>query len=204
MFKTCTKCNIHLSLDKFHLLKKGKYGRHPQCKSCRKNNKNEIINFKKITEITCSCCGITKSINYFYKNKSNINGYQIYCKTCNKIKIAQSMSKLDNYIKIVLKKFKSKNKDKKLNININDIKSLFREQEGNCAISNHEMTHNVDIKQRTDNIWNLSIMCKKNCLKEINKNDIYLVCNLIYSTKKLYNLNENEIKNIYNNINNNN
>ena len=62
------------------------------------------------------------------------------------------------------------------------------------------MTHIVDLKQRTDNIWNLSIMCNKNNLNEINKDDIILVCNLIYSTKKLYKLNENEIQTIYKNI----
>ena len=110
------------------------------------------------------------------------------------------MSNLQNYTKIILKKFKNRNKDKKININSNDIINQYRNQEGLCYITKHELTHEVDIKQRTDNIWNLSIIIKDDNSTEINNNDILLVCNLIYTTKKKYHLDENQIKDVYNNI----
>lgn len=208
MFKTCTKCNTQLSLDNFHKLNKGKYGTYPQCKLCRKLNK-KLTNDKKIIlkdniiDLTCFNCGLIKPKSEFYKNNNSNTGFQIYCKICNKEKIAISMSNLQNYTKIILKKFKNKNKDKKININSNDVIKLYREQEGLCYITKHELTHEVDIKQRTDNIWNLSIIIKDDNSTEINNNDILLVCNLIYTTKKKYHLDENEIKDVYNNIINN-
>jgi hypothetical protein len=33
--KTCTKCGETKPLEEFHLHKKGKFGRHPQCRTCR-------------------------------------------------------------------------------------------------------------------------------------------------------------------------
>ena len=62
------------------------------------------------------------------------------------------------------------------------------------------MTHIVDMKQRTDNIWNIAIMPKNNYLDQIDKDNILLVCNLVYSTKKMYKLDENQLKNLYRNI----
>ena len=68
MYKSCTKCNKQLHIDKFHKLSKGKYGRHPKCKSCRKNN---VTKYNKktlnIKTLTCNCCGEIKNSSKFYK-----------------------------------------------------------------------------------------------------------------------------------------
>ncbi len=47
----------------------------------------------------------------------------------------------------------------------------------------------VDIRQRTDNIWNISILIVDETKQIIDMNNILLVCNLVYSTKNIYNLN---------------
>ena len=70
MFKKCSKCLSHKSLEDFHILKSAKLGRHPQCKDCRKKTKvTKNINLN-LREICCYCCGKIKSIDQFYKNKS--------------------------------------------------------------------------------------------------------------------------------------
>jgi len=204
MFKTCTDCNIHLSLDNYHILSIGKYNRHPVCKSCRKlkylNKKNNIIYDELLDKLTCNFCEKLKHVSEFYKNTANNSKCQNFCKVCKKKNIVDSMSKNDNFIKIILKKFINKNKNKKINLDVQTIKTLLTEQKGLCAITGHQMTHIVDMKQRTDNIWNIAIMPKNNYLDQIDKDNILLVCNLVYSTKKMYKLDENQLKNLYRNI----
>lgn len=197
MFKNCSKCLVQKSLNDFHVLKSAKLGRHPQCKQCRKKNKSNKPPELNLRELCCYCCGELKSFDQFYKNKSSLTGRQIYCKQCHRDKIKQSMSKKDNFLKLILKKFKKKHKSKNIDITVRNLNYLLNKQGGKCHITKHTLTTNVDIKQRTDNIWNISIMISNNSLIEIDINSVYLVCNLVYSSKKIYNLEENELKNIY-------
>lgn len=197
MYKKCSKCLIHKPLDDFHVLKSAKLGRHPQCKICRKSNKLKKNIYENVEEICCYCCGILKNKNEFYKNKSSTTGRQIYCKDCHRMKITKSMSKIENFLKLILKKFKKKHKNKRVNITVKDLLNILNIQNGKCYITGHTLTSNVDMKQRTDNIWNISIMLKKNDEKMVNVNSINLVCNLVYSSKELYKLNETELKCIY-------
>ena len=74
---------------------------------------------------------------------------------------------------------------------------LYEEQSGICIITKHQLENKVDLKQRTDNIWNISILVKDESKTILNKEDVYLVCNLISSTKHLYKLTEQELKDIY-------
>ena len=60
------------------------------------------------------------------------------------------MSKLENYIKIILKKFKKKFKKKKITLTSQDIINKYNDQYGYCSITKHKMTHMVDKKGRTD------------------------------------------------------
>jgi len=200
MFKICTNCNKHLALNNFHKLKNGRFGRHSRCKLCRKIVINTIQK-KSPNKLLCHCCKKVKNIYQFYKNKRSSTGHQSYCTFCQKEKMVQSMSKINNYLKLVLKKFNNKNKDSQINIDVNDLLNIYRQQDGLCGITGHKLTHIVDKKQRTDNIWNISIL-KKNDNTCVNHDDIMLVCNFVYSTKKIYNLNENELTAIYKNINN--
>ena len=63
------------------------------------------------------------------------------------------------------------------------------------------MTHVIDEKKRTDNIWNLSIFIVNNN-DVINIDDIVLVCNLFDTIKRGYDIkNYDEMLKIYKNIN---
>ena len=199
MYKTCNRCANHLSVDKFHKLKKGALGYHPTCKSCRatirkRNNVSVYLTYK-----TCSLCKNEYEVNKFYKNKNSNDGLQSYCKQCHKIKISDANSKLEKFCKIILKKFKKKHKSKQINITKKDLLNKYKEQDKKCSITKHIMTHKCDLKQRTDNIWNLSIYIDDK-LEVINYDNFNLVVNLIYSVKKIYNLSNEETINVYNNL----
>tara|TARA_B110000971_G_C19800850_1_gene404207 strand:+ start:118 stop:738 length:621 start_codon:yes stop_codon:yes gene_type:complete len=199
MYKTCTKCENHKILTDFHKLNKGKYGRHSVCKICRsrlrKTNSFEVVIKEKI------CCKCNKKLDskQFYKNKASKDGLQSYCKVCHKMKISESNSDLHNFCKKILKKYKNKHKNKIFEINYMDIVRKFKEQKGKCFITNHSMTHICDIKQRTDNVWNISINTNND--KVIKYENFQLVIHLIYTTKELYNLSIREAYNLYSEIN---
>ena len=90
----------------------------------------------------------------------------------------------------------TKHDDLIINITIDDIKNKFEEQEGKCFISNKNLTHVTDIKQRTDNVWNMSIYIDDNC-NEINYDNFKLVIHMIYTIKELYKLDFLEVKSMY-------
>jgi len=106
MYKTCSNCEINKTIDNFHKLKQGQFGRHSICKLCRAEQ-NRMKQVRKIIPnyIICKHCNERKLVSNFYKNNKSNTGYQIYCKKCQKQKIAKSKSKLNNYCKIILDKF---------------------------------------------------------------------------------------------------
>lgn len=203
MFKKCTTCKKFLSLEQYHVLKKGKFGRNSSCKVCRKiKYKRDNIENINLNKIICTKCNILKSTNNFYKNNRSLNGYQNICKICQKNNIAISMSKLENYTKCILKKFKKKNKRLEIKITYKDLIDLFRQQNNRCFITNHKMTTYVDINQRTDNVWNMAIYIIDN-EEEINKKNVKLVIHLVYTLQNLYNLNMVDITKTYRELANN-
>jgi len=207
LFKTCTYCNTSKKIEHFHKLKKGLLGRNSVCKDCRKHKRiiknNECLE-SKVKLYLCNICNKRKNYKFFYKNKSSTNGLQSYCKKCQKIKIAESKSKLINFSKIILKKFKKKKKNKNINLTFNDIIRKFNQQEGKCFFTNHKMTHISDLKQRTDNIWNISIyISENNKKKDINYEDFQLTIHLIYTLTEMYRLKDNEIMKVYQDLANN-
>jgi superfamily II helicase len=204
MFKVCSRCERNKKVEHFHKLKKGLFGYNSICKICRSQHRIENINNKKdmrrhINTIICNDCNIEKNKNNFYKNNSSKTGYQIYCKVCQKKKISESKSKLENYVKIILDRFIKKNKNLEVTITEHDIINKYYEQNKKCIITNHVMDHSVDTRQRTDNIWNLSIYVDDN-IYTVNKDNFNLVVHLIYTIKHLYNLDRQEILEAYNNM----
>ena len=201
MFKTCNRCKENKTLECFHVLKRGKYGRNSICIECRKKKKSES-NYENITEIKCNLCKEIKSNDLFYKNTSSKTGYQSYCKDCQRKNIVISGSKLDNFINNLYKRFINKYSDKNILFNQNDILRKYNEQNGKCAITGHKMTHIVDFKRRIDNIWNISIFFDES-LPNYDYNSFYLVINMVYSVKKIYKLENKTLLNVYDELSNN-
>jgi hypothetical protein len=196
MYKTCSKCDKHLSIDLYHKLKKGFLGRHSVCKICRSNLRKKKNISVSISEKFCSYCKEEQNYIHFYKNKNSNDGLQSYCKKCHKNKISQSNSKFEKFSKIILTKYKKKYKTKKINITVDDIIKKFNDQRKLCHITKHSMTHKSDCKQRTDNIWNMSIYVDNKC-NVINYKDFNLVIHLIYTIQEMYDLSNDRIYKIY-------
>ncbi|VVU95773.1 hypothetical protein CPAV1605_1529 [seawater metagenome] len=196
MYKACTYCNKSKSLDEFHILKTGFLGRNSVCKDCRKEKRKTIEANYQLDYYICNICKKQKDLTQFYKKKNSKLGIQSYCKICQKKQIAKSKSKIENFAKLLLKKVKRKNKDTMFLITEDDIIRKFNQQKEKCKITNHQLQHNIDIKQRSDNVWNMSIDFNSQ-KKKINYNDFSLVINLIYSIKNMYNLNNKEILDLY-------
>ena len=47
MYKTCSNCEINKTIDNFHKLKQGQFGRHSICKLCRAEQ-NRMKQVRKI------------------------------------------------------------------------------------------------------------------------------------------------------------
>lgn len=94
---------------------------------------------------------------------------------------------------------KSRAKDILIEITIDDIKELYKKQDGKCAISNIQMTHlayqSDDPKQLNKN--NLSID-RKDSKKGYTKTNIQLVCTIVNILKS--DLNDNEMLLLLNDI----
>ena len=202
MYKTCPKCNKHKKLENYHKQKGGSYGRHSICKECRSiirkkcnlnNIKRKVVPDTKI----CTLCCKSKKNKEFYKNNSSKDGLQTYCKKCQIKKISLSQSKIENFAKIILNKYIKKHKNLEIKINVKDITKKFNDQKGLCHVTQHKMTHNTDLKQRTDNIWNMAILITNNKAKKITFNDFHLVIHLIYTTKELYGMSIDQVKKLY-------
>ncbi len=193
MEKYCRNCKGYKKFTDFHKHKKGQFGLYPICKSCRKSK--PIINSLTISNKECKTCNKKFSIDNFYKNRCNKDGFQNNCKECYLEKRSISKSKLSSYLKILLHKFKNKNK-LKINFNELDLENLYNCQNKKCFITNHRMTHYVDTKGRIDNIYNISII-RINEKKELKIKDIKLAINLFYSVGLQYNMDSTNILNLY-------
>ena len=196
MYKTCTKCDKHKSLDDYHKLEKGSLGRHSVCKKCRSLLRKTKQITVSISEKKCLNCNKILEVKQFYKNKNSNDGLQSYCKSCHKFKISESNSKLDRFSQIILNKYIKKHKTKKINITSKDIIKKYYNQRNLCYITKHSMTHKSDIKQRTDNIWNMSIYVDDKC-NIVNYNNFQLVIHLIYTIKEMYNLSNDDTCKMY-------
>lgn len=113
--KVCTKCKVMKSLEEYHNLKNGVYGKHSNCKSCRKIYRKDL-SFKKPIKgkIKCEKCNKIKNVNDFYKDRSKSTGLQSYCINCQKEKVYECSSKLESYLTYYLSLLKKQNSTKNL------------------------------------------------------------------------------------------
>ena len=197
MEKYCKKCHLYKKFDQYHKHKKGQFGLYSICKLCRKEHKPTKI--KNVSNKLCNICNKRYDSDYFYKNKNSKDGLTSNCKTCYLKKRSKNQSKLENYMKIILHKFQKKNKT---NFGVIELIRIYNQQDKKCFISKHNMTHIIDTKGRTDNIYNASIIpiLKKDCY---NIDDIKLGINLFYSVGKKYDMDTRSILKIYNELTNN-
>lgn len=146
-------CNgKELTLINFTKNSSCKYGYGYNCKDCRKVLRRQNIKKENqciLKEKYCiGCDKIIDTIN-FAQDSYTSDGYQSRCKKCNIKKGQISYSKLNVFIKKILSDARARCKKKskigrnmEMNITFDDVMKLYNEQQGKCALTNIQMTHN--------------------------------------------------------------
>lgn len=206
--KRCNKCNKikPLTSEYYHRGNNNKYGYKSECKECRGNPKKVITNPDKQGNIPCRVCKESKSKEEFYL----CNGkYVRECKNCQSARkqkyrrTRNQRTDIDSHIKALIsgcitrtkgltKKGSAKNRE--CTITIEDIKKLYKEQQGKCKISGIQMTAIIGHGKQ---VYNISIDRKDNTKGYIPDN-IQLVCAHINIMKGA--ISEYELINICNQI----
>lgn len=92
IIKCCTTCKENKNIEEFSNLKGGKYGKHSQCKSCKRlhsNNRVKNLTMRNLEDILypehkkCSSCDSIKSNDQFHKNICLVDGLNNICIACN-------------------------------------------------------------------------------------------------------------------------
>jgi hypothetical protein len=193
--KVCTKCKIMKSFDEYHNLKNGVYGKHSNCKICRKTYRKELSFKKPINgKMKCEKCNIIKNVKEFYKDRSKSTGLQSYCINCQKEKVYESSSKLDNYLTYYISFLKKQNKD--FNLSLKDLLEIYEKQNRKCSLIKELLTY-YNGKCLTENKYEKKFNIKIQKIdndKGFNKDNILLIGNSI--SKMIGNMELKEFKRI--------
>ena len=141
--KQCTRCNRVQPLDSYHRLKKGRFGRHAHCKTCRKVKKDNGPPRPTTGVKHCPRCQTQQPVSEFDSDKHTKKGLQTYCKKCHGMTYSQWASTLAGFSTRLLCDLKNNAKKKGISVEIVplDIIELYKDQEGKCALTNLPMTH---------------------------------------------------------------
>lgn len=188
--KICINCNENKGFDHYHASKSGRYGYANACKQCRSKHRKQF-NYKPQTTGTKFCIGCDnhKNVNQFYKDKTNTSGLQTYCKDCGTEKTKKWASTFDGFVKKLYKdtetNMKRRAKDLTFKITIEDIKELYKKQNGKCALTGNQMSFDCYMtkgNQHIINKWNMSID-RIDSSKGYELDNIQLVCAIINRMK---------------------
>jgi hypothetical protein len=194
--KICNTCNEDLPLDKYHMSKNSRLGRHNTCKQCRSIAGKNINNPRKTEgDKLCSgliCKGKMKPVAEFHKSKGTSDGLQTACKPCQALQARIWSSTYDGFIiklfGILKHNCLKRAKDLVMNITIDDIKTLFTKQEGKCALTGKELTYS-QMEEDANNgdsqlqhRWNISVD-RIDSSKGYEKHNIQLVGGIINRMK---------------------
>ena len=141
--KQCTRCNRVQPLESYHRLKKGRFGRHAHCKTCR-NVKKKTGPLRPTTGVKhCPRCQTQQPVSEFDSDKHTKKGLQTYCKKCHGMAYSQWASTLAGFSTRLLCDLKNNAKKKGISVEIVplDIIEMYKGQEGKCALTNLPMTH---------------------------------------------------------------
>lgn len=193
--KECRLCEKTKPLDNFNKSTCGRFGYANECKDCRKDARKQL-NYQRITEGTklCNKCGLEQDVSEFSSDCKNSDGLRSTCKSCSIECVYEYGSTFDGFIKLLYKDLKrnAKNRNIKVEITIDDIKQLYNEQTGLCALSMFRMTHNKqpnDSPTHINNRFNISVD-RIDSSKDYTVDNIQLVCAIVNVIK--YNMNTDE------------
>ena len=193
--KICTKCHKEKDFtNDFFMRNRSKGSKQSECKQCNKDRKKtqKAKDYKKDPTTTkyCDQCKTTKSTNEFFGNKQNTDGCQSYCKKCEKERRSKYESNYDYYMVTLFSilKYGAKDRDIDVNIIIDDLHDLYKQQDGKCKLTGIELTHIRGQPDKTIdryNAYNISVD-RIDSDKAYTKNNIQLVCCIVNLMKRNY------------------
>ncbi len=111
---------------------------------------------------------------------------QTYCRKCLRIYSATWASTFDGYMTKIYINLRKNADKRKIDVNINkdDIITLYHQQNGVCALTGQKMTHrcNPDATRGNRYLTNISVD-RINSQKAYEKDNIQLVCSIINTIK---------------------
>lgn len=197
-FKTCKnpecKCENPQPLTKFDLHVNYEFGRNDICKICRAIERSKL-NYppKQMGTKFCTGCKIDHDVSKFHVDKYEKDGLHSCCKKCQNERQRVSYSKYPQAVKLIFNCCKQNAKKRKIQfaITVQDIDTLYKKQNGLCAITGISLTHDY-MKERTEddshiiNKHNMSID-RINNNKGYTPDNIQLVCAIINRLKHTMN-----------------
>lgn len=175
----------------FNKSKSGRHGYNNTCKPCRTKHRKSLT-FEAPTSGTRECkkCNTKKDVKDFYKDKHSSFGLQTYCKLCSVHNSQVWASTYDGFMKKLYKEVqhnaKKRAKDLSFNINLSDIKELYTNQNGMCALSGLKMTFNaLPTEKNSEHIINYNNISvdRIDSTKGYEKDNIQLVCAIVNRMK---------------------
>jgi hypothetical protein len=163
-------------------------GYNPKCKPCLKElkvvikKKNE--RYKNLKVWTCNICKIEYPLTkeYFHKRTELDIGFNKTCKTCkynepSRVNRITKKDDLDLMLRDRIHGTKARSNQKNLEFNLDQefLKELWISQDGKCAISGIQMTHQLFVGRLPTTLSIDRIDCKKGYTKD----NIQLLCNYV-------------------------
>lgn len=183
--KYCRGCDEDVSRTLFH--KNGKT-LHPICKICRQIERKSLNIPRKEGIKYCPGCDLTHPTTEFHSDKQAPDGLQSYCKKYKNILRLKYLSNYDNFIKKNFSDLRhnAKRRNIQVDITIQDVHNLYKQQNGLCAILNIKMTYEATERgantQHIINKLNVSVD-RIDSSKYYTKDNIQLVCAIINRIK---------------------
>jgi hypothetical protein len=145
--KKCNLCNIEIDEKFIQIFNPKNYTSiHGFCRQCRKKLR---VYQKKYGGKRCTKCEILKPFGDFPFHKKTYDTFDSWCKTCRKKYNYECKQSLDTHIRHRLRSILDDRRKHEVLIDLQYLVNLWEKQNGKCAISNVQMTH-----QRTKRIQN--------------------------------------------------
>lgn len=164
--KQCNDCHEIKKVNEFDKSKSGRQGLNNTCKECRSKNRKKLDFSRTLNDKKCLSCNIILSPENFSSDKTSSDGLQTYCKECHKQKTYQHLSNFDPYMRNLFRNLKNNALKRNIEVEIilDDLYDIYKQQNGLCAYSGIKMTHNKipteeikDFRSQTTNPYNISV-----------------------------------------------
>ena len=181
--KWCKFCSKEKPLTDFDISKAEKHGRKSKCKNCRSIERKSLAYEKQTGLKPCPRCKVMKDRSEFNRDRREKDGCQSYCKDCHRTITIAYNNTLEGFMSRLFGNLSQNAVKRGLNVEItfNDLIELYHRQNGRCAITNLEMTHQYGTGGGKFS-HNISVD-RINSTRHYTRDNIHLVCSIVNQMK---------------------